>query len=681
MDVSLVFMPYGAVERPAISLGILKSALRDAGVQSSVKYANIWFAETLGMHAYWFASVFSQSDLLGEWTFSRAAFPGFTGDDNAFLDMAERTVRRIHEERKLTYFLRGGEIKSVFRGIREQAVTFIDKAARRILAENPRVVGCGSMFQQHCASLALLRRIRELAPDVVTVMGGANCEGEMGQATHQFFEWVDFVVSGDAEEALPQLCRLALEKGREVEPESIPHGIWAPHHRGQSSMPSNSRILLNDLNTSPMPDYSDYFETLRGSDIARYVKPGLLVETSRGCWWGQKHPCSFCGLMGDGAQYRPKKAVRALQEYESLTRLHGVNRFMAVDNIMDMGYFKTVLPALKAAGSPYTLMYEIKANLSRDQVRLLSEAGVRWVQPGLESLSDHVLKLLNKGTNTRINIQLLKWAREFGIYVTWNILQGVPGDMDEDYAGMAAMIPQLVHLQPPMGLAWIEFERFSVYHTCPERFGLQLAPRKTYAHIYPLASEQIARLAYYFEDAGGYSPSNHRGSPGILQLQRMQLEWLFLWIRWWRRGDNYRVALTMEENETGLHITDTRPCALQRDITLTGLEALVYTLCDTGPSLHGLLDSCRQSGYSDTALEQMPAILEDFKTRRLLLTLKDRFLGLATRRADMPTAIAFPGGDVCLEDMFGSAPLNFDYIRGENPQDQTLGSWLSLGDL
>jgi magnesium-protoporphyrin IX monomethyl ester (oxidative) cyclase len=348
---------------------------------------------------------------------------------------------------------------------------------------------------------------------------------------------------------------------------------------------------------------------------------------------------------------------------------------------MDMGYFKTVLPALKAAGSPYTLMYEIKANLSRDQVRLLSEAGVRWVQPGLESLSDHALKLLNKGTNTRINIQLLKWALEFGIYVTWNILQGVPGDTDDDYAEMAAMIPLLVHLQPPMGLAWIEFERFSVYHTCPERFGLRLAPRKTYAHIYPLTSEQIAQLAYYFEDAGGYAPGNHRGSPGILQLQRMQLEWLFLWIRWWRRGDNYRVALTMEENETGLRITDTRPCARQRDITLTGLEALVYTLCDKGPSLQGLLDSCRRSGYSDTALEQAPAILEDFKTRRLLLTVKDRFLSLATRRADMPAAITFPGGDVCLDDMFGLVPLNLDYIQGENPQDQTLGSWLSLGDL
>ncbi|MDD4869913.1 MAG: RiPP maturation radical SAM C-methyltransferase [Kiritimatiellae bacterium] len=662
-------------------MGILKAALRDTGIPSSVSYANIWFAETLGMHAYWFTSVFSQADLLGEWTFSRAAFPDFTTDDDTFMETAELTIRKIHDERKLKYFLCGRDMKDVFREIRDKAGLFVDQAARRLLSGNPRVVGCGSMFQQHCASLALLRRIRELAPDVVTVMGGANCEGEMGLATHQLFDWVDFVVSGDAEEALPQLCRLVLERGRAVEPGDIPQGIWAPHHRGQPGMPSNYRILLKDLNTSPIPDYSDYFETIRVSEVARYVNPGQLVETSRGCWWGQKHPCSFCGLIGEGAQYRPKTPARALQEYESLTRLNGVNCFMAVDNIMDMEYFKTVLPALKEAGRPYTLMYEIKANLSRDQVRLLSEAGVRWVQPGLESLSDHVLKLLNKGTTILMNIQLLKWAREFGIYVTWNILQGIPGDADEDYGDMATMIPSLVHLQPPMGLAWIEFERFSVYHSHPERFGLKLVPRTTYSHIYPLSREQISRLAYYFEDSGGCASGSNRGGPGITQLQRSQIDWLFLWIRWWRNGDDYRVVLTMDESESGLHITDTRPCAMQHDTTLTGLEALVYSLCDKGPSVQGLLDSCRQSGYSDASLEQVQAILKDFKTRRLVLELNDRVLSLATRKADVPPVMAFPGGDIRLEEMFGATPLNINYVQGEDPRDQTLGSWLSMGDL
>ena len=43
-------------------------------------------------------------------------------------------------------------------------------------------------------SLALLRRVKELDPSVVTMLGGANCEAEMGWAAIRAFPWVDFVV-------------------------------------------------------------------------------------------------------------------------------------------------------------------------------------------------------------------------------------------------------------------------------------------------------------------------------------------------------------------------------------------------------------------------------------------------------------------------------------------------------
>jgi hypothetical protein len=35
---------------------------------------------------------------------------------------------------------------------------------------------------------------RSVAPTVTTMMGGANCEGIMGQTTHKNFKWVDFVI-------------------------------------------------------------------------------------------------------------------------------------------------------------------------------------------------------------------------------------------------------------------------------------------------------------------------------------------------------------------------------------------------------------------------------------------------------------------------------------------------------
>ncbi len=71
---------------------------------------------------------------------------------------------------------------------------------------------------------------------------------------------------------------------------------------------------------------------------------------------------------------------------------------MAVDNILPHEYFKTLLPELKRRQLGVTLFYEIKANLKREQVELLRDAGVAALQPGIESLSTPVLRLMRKGT-------------------------------------------------------------------------------------------------------------------------------------------------------------------------------------------------------------------------------------------------------------------------------------------
>ena len=80
----------------------------------------------------------------------------------------------------------------------------------------------------------------------------------------------------------------------------------------------------------------------------------------------------------------------------------------------------------------------MKANLTREQVRLLADAGVRHIQPGIESLSDHVLALMKKGVTGLRNVQLLKWCKEYGIEVDWNILYGFPGETREDYRRFCA---------------------------------------------------------------------------------------------------------------------------------------------------------------------------------------------------------------------------------------------------
>src|SRR5258708_15840287 len=98
-----------------------------------------------------------------------------------------------------------------------------------------------------------------------------------------------------------------------------------------------------------------------------------------------------------------------------------------------MKYFKTFLKLLAEKKREFGLFYEVKANLRKDQVQLLREAGIETIQPGIESLSDNVLRIMRKGVTTLQNIQLLKWCTELGLKVIFNIIWGFPGETPDDY--------------------------------------------------------------------------------------------------------------------------------------------------------------------------------------------------------------------------------------------------------
>lgn len=220
MDVSLISMPFAEVQRPSIALGLLKASLAGTPIQSAVHYANLHFAEMIGLRLYQ-ALVASPADhLLGEWCFADVLFPDVPLDDAAYLDL-------VLAVRSRAFSLQLDKRKAAVRSVRAHAKIFLDHVVTSVLAQQPRIVGCSSIFQQHAASLALLKRIREQSPNTVTLMGGANCEGEMGAETLRSFPWVDYVVSGEADILFPDLCRLLLAHGRDVDPSALPVGVMA----------------------------------------------------------------------------------------------------------------------------------------------------------------------------------------------------------------------------------------------------------------------------------------------------------------------------------------------------------------------------------------------------------------------------------------------------------------------
>lgn len=400
---------------------------------------------------------------------------------------------------------------------------------------------------------------------------------------------MDLAFSGEADESFPAVLA-ARREGRAIQ--GI-RGVTHSASRGPAKSAAGERI--RNMDSIPTPEFSEFFEQFRASQAGGAFSPSLLMETSRGCWWGEREHCTFCGLNGATMAFRSKSSERVLEEIRTLRDRHGVRTFNVVDDILDMSYFQTVLPRLAEAELGIEFFWEIKANLTPSQVLLLRDAGVLSVQPGIESLSDRLLKLMRKGVTAFRNIELLKWCKEFGVKPYWNFLYGFPGEDADDYDRIAALIPAIWHLDPPTGYGPIRIDRFSPYHDDPAAYGMiNLRPSAPFTYLYPFDSKTLSNIAYYFEfDYADGREADTYAADAINMVRR----WM---------ADDHRGALTLASNGAGpLELRDTRGERVNAPLRalLSGWKAAVYLACDrTQPfsKLEGLAEIEDEAIDADT---------------------------------------------------------------------------------
>ncbi|MDQ3650658.1 MAG: RiPP maturation radical SAM C-methyltransferase [Acidobacteriota bacterium] len=611
--VLLLSMPFGAMERPSLGLSLLKAQLTEAGFACDVRYLMFAFAEYIGHDEYqWMSYQLPYTAFAGDWSFTSALYGKRPDIDHDYIQKLLREQWQIQER----------DIERILR-VRSLVPHFVDYCMAAVPWADYAMVGFTSTFEQNIASLALAQKIKAEHPQIATVFGGANWEAGMGHELHKQFSFVDYVCSGEAEKSFPALVQCVLS-GKSVEdsPEPI-RGLIYRSQNGESIYTGPAE-MISDMDQLPYPDFTDYFRDLEQCTISAPVVPTLLFETSRGCWWGAKSHCTFCGLNGGTMAFRSKSPRRALDELEYLADRWQTEQVEAVDNILDMKYFNDMLPALGRARRPLQLFYEVKSNLSRSQVKLLHEAGIHRIQPGIESMSDHILKLMRKGTTALRNIQLLKWAQEYNIIVEWNVLYGFPGETLEDYAKMLDMLRAIRFLRPPCATGPIRLDRFSPYHNAPAEFGLiNVRPMTIYSYLYPFDAETLSRMAYYFDFdyQPGVDPTGYAAE-------------VIAYVQDWQRNPEKGTLCCITRPDGTLMLIDTRSDATVPELMLSGLEQAAYEYCDELHSTANVIQYLRRSfpGWQFTD-EQVIAFLDSLVANRLMVTDGDNYLSLAVRVA------------------------------------------------
>lgn len=491
--VSLITMPFAALTIPSLALTQLKAAVDQAcGDRAAVEihYLSQEFARRTDLNLY--RHVSDSMDALysglGDWLFRQSAFPQLADNQEVYF---RRYLPRRDEEAE--------RLKRSILALRREAERILDELIDAHELDQSQLVGFTSTFSQNVASFAMARKLKERNPAIITAMGGANCETPMGEVIARNVPHIDFVFSGPALKSFPLFVQHCLNLEME-ENNRIP-GVFSKANcdaPGSDMCGSSGEEL--DINTVLELDYETFLNALEHNFPDDHMDPLLLFETSRGCWWGEKCHCTFCGLNGARLTHSALRPEKAIEQFRSLFKYSSrCSTFQAVDNIMPKTYLQDVFPVLDTPPGA-TIFYEVKASLNDKELGVLSRAGVKKIQPGIESLATSTLKLMRKGTTVFHNLRLLKGCLTHGIQPGWNLLIGFPGEDEAVYQKYMIDLPLLRHLPPPCGAYPVRFDRYSPYFVHAEDYGLDLRPYDFYELVYPFSREAVADLAWYFMD-------------------------------------------------------------------------------------------------------------------------------------------------------------------------------------
>jgi ribosomal peptide maturation radical SAM protein 1 len=598
--IALVSMPTLSGRFPSFQLGLLKPFLEKQGFSAQSFSLFMYF----GTHVGWrmnevLAEVWPS--LIGEWIWTKAAFDNHE-EDLDYFNAFERNFRTICS-------LADCSMDDLRRLRDDAAPRFIDFCVESVDWNRFGLVGFSLVFQQLLASVALARALKKKYPSLPIIFGGAALEDDIAEEIMRGCPQVDYVFCGDAEISLPDIVGKILQG----DPVGGQQGLMS--REGGRIVFGGRAPNLRDLNVTPVPEFDEYFYARDESLYAQYDPDGavlLPIETARGCWWGAKHHCTFCGLNRAGMEFRAKEPQQVVSMLETLSRRYGRLDFNAIDNIMAPEYAEQLFGQLAQNKSDIRLHYEIRPHFRREQLAKMRSGGLISVQPGIESLSTHVLKLMKKHSTGMRNLELMKWCTYYGINNLYNILVGFAGETPDDYRMQCDVIRKIPHLQPPYAIARARADRGSPMFTEPDKHGVgKLRPSDCYSYMFPAGLFDLNRISYYFDHDGDGMLPEHKYD----QIYRSVAGWQDSW----RNG--HRPELHYRKSWTSIFIEDAR-APQRRMFEYSDGHAALYEFCMDARTERAVADKFDDADWLSKALTE-------FEARGLMVRLDGQYLSLA----------------------------------------------------
>lgn len=389
----------------------------------------------------------------------------------------------------------------------EELARRLARECEHVLRTDPELVGLSLVFpEQILHGLALARALARSAPSLRVVLGGASLSALEVEALLAAMPEVSAALPGEGEPAVGPL--FAGEA-----PERVPGLI----HRRDGAIRRNSPAPECALEQLPPPDFS-------GLPLAAAFNPLPVLPAlySRGCRWRR---CRFCVHNASFAAYRHKRAERFADELGSLCAATGAQHVYLADQYLDAASLQAIAEALGArrVELSFHAMARPSARHTRARLEAYRSAGCRWISWGVETASQRLLDLCDKGTRREELQPLLAEAAAAGISNLLMMIFGLPTSRDEDLEATLRFLEEcLPHVDAITASRFVLFAG-SAFAARAAELGLEgLAPRVLFAR--DGRSVCSTRLDYRETGSDG-TPRPPRGALEVAAWER-RLGWL-----------------------------------------------------------------------------------------------------------------------------------------------------------
>jgi len=354
------------------------------------------------------------------------------------------------------YSPRAGDI---IRAVKDEQFNFLipyynNEVMPLLEKERPGLVGISIT---HTADLVpvftLAHLIKSKHPDIHICLGGATLT-EIAyrlEKNLKLWDFFDSLILGPAENTFGELIERV---GKRENLAAIPNTIY----REGGSIKKSEKVCEFDLNEACAPE----FVSLRPKSI-------LPLEASSGCYWGK---CIFC--------YYPRMGTSGITAGYENKRVRNIE--LVIDDLKKLQerYDPSYVGLIDASTSPHRLEKIVEYNLKAEKkipfsafIRFekeftspsfcdkLAKGGFLGGQIGLESGSQRVNDIINKGVNIKDAETIIRNFHRAGILMHVYCVVGVPGETKKNALMTYKFLKRWHRL---IGLGWQIFSLYVLEH-------------------------------------------------------------------------------------------------------------------------------------------------------------------------------------------------------------------------